>query len=107
LSCKEREQSCSSSEGVDEVQIRIQEACWILQLGVVADVVIQHRHCGHGKHFSVGRMEQDLSTGSAAGSESHQLVNSFFHSGDSLHNLDFGTKNPPRAAADPCSVFWT
>lgn len=54
LSCKQREQSCSSSEGVDEVQICIQEACWILQLGVVADVVIQHRHCGHGKHFSVG-----------------------------------------------------
>lgn len=32
-------------------------------------------------------MEQDLSTGTAAGTESHQLMNAFFHSWDSLRIL--------------------
>jgi len=70
----ERELSCSSSEGVDEVQIRIQEACRILQLWIVANVVVQHRHCGHGKHLPVGRMQQGLSTGTAARPGASQML---------------------------------
>lgn len=66
LTHKRRELSCSSSEGVDEVQICVQEACRILQLWIVANVVVQHRHRGHGKHLPVGRMQQGLSTGTAA-----------------------------------------
>lgn len=71
---KQRELSCTSSEGVDEVQVCVQEACRILQLWIVADVVIQHRHRGHGKHLPVGRMQQGLSTGTAAWCAASQML---------------------------------
>lgn len=63
---RERAASCSSSEGVDEVQVGIQKSQGILQLRVVADVGIQHRHRGHGKHLPGGETERGSGTAIAA-----------------------------------------
>lgn len=68
LTLKQRELSCSSSEGVDEVQVGVQKSRGILQLGVVADVIIQHGHRGHGKHLPGGKTERGFNTAIAADS---------------------------------------
>lgn len=45
------------SEGVDEVQIGVHEACGVLELWVVADVLIQYGHCGSLDQFPKQRKQ--------------------------------------------------